>query len=174
MTHELGHNFDRKHVLCLGTENNIDQNYPYPDGSIGVYGLNVNNGKLLAPSDYSDFMSYCLNVWTSDYTYWNIFQFRDAQLSKRGGTTFDGQAMYIRGMLSPEDEVTLLPVYRQIVRTRLPDEGPFMVDLLDDTGQVLGTHNFNMLDIARSICQVPLFFVYSYGPDRVVILRRFA
>jgi hypothetical protein len=176
MTHELGHNFDREHVLCFGTENNIDKNYPYPDGTIGVYGLNVNNGQLLAPSDYFDFMSYCHNVWTSDYTYWNIFQFRDAQLSRGSGTTFDGhfdgQAMYIRGMLSPEDQVTLLPVYRQIVRTSLPDEGPFIVDLLDDAGQVLGTHNFNMLDIADAAGHRHFGFFVPSLPETVGIRLR--
>jgi len=165
MTHELGHNFDRKHVLCQGTENNIDQNYPYPDGMIGVYGLNVNNGQLLAPSDYFDFMSYCLNVWTSDYTYWNIFQFRDAQLSRGSGKTFDGQAMYIRGMLSPEDQVTLLPVYRQTVRTSLPDEGPFTVDLL-------ATYKFNMLDIADSAGHRHFGFFVPSSPETVGIRLR--
>jgi hypothetical protein len=59
MTHELGHNFDRKHVLCEGSEDNIDKNYPYPDGTIGVYGLDVEEKKLIDPTTFFDFMSYC-------------------------------------------------------------------------------------------------------------------
>jgi hypothetical protein len=149
LTHELGHNFDRKHVPCPGTITNNDKNYPYPDGMIGVYGLDVEEKTLIDPTTFFDFMSYCPNIWTSDYTYWNIYKFRESKLSSMGSDVdYDGEAMYIRGMLSPQDEVTLLPVYRQQVQTSLPQGGDYAVDLLDDGEQILATYDFDMIDIA--------------------------
>jgi hypothetical protein len=150
LTHELGHNFDRKHVPCPGTITNNDNNYPYPDGTIGVYGLDVEEKTLIDPTTFFDFMSYCQNIWTSDYTYWNIYKFRESKLSLASDAAYDGEAMYIRGTLSPQDEVTLLPVYRQQVQTSLPQGGDYAVDLLDDEEQILATYNFEMLEIADS------------------------
>ena len=151
MVHELGHNLNRKHVFCSGSEDNIGKNYPYPDGKIWVWGLDIEERKLIDPNSFFDFMNYCHHVWTSDYTYWNIFQFRDSNLLMGSGIPFDGEAMYIRGTVSPEGEVTLLPVYRHRIATLSAFEGPYVVDVLDDRGQVIGIFNFEMIDIADTL-----------------------
>jgi len=67
--HEIGHNFGLRHAPC-GNPAGVDDNYPYPDGSIGQYGYDVFNQKLWAPyaPDYAvDLMTYCWPEWISDY-----------------------------------------------------------------------------------------------------------
>src|SRR5690606_7608023 len=64
--HELGHNHGRDHAPC-----NVegDNNYPYPGGSIGVWGYDADEGRLKDPAQFADFMGYCYDNWVSDYSY---------------------------------------------------------------------------------------------------------
>src|SRR5690606_6505185 len=55
--HELGHNWNRLHSPCGGA-GNIDPNYPYAGGSIGVYGYDAALN-LLRPPSFTDIMGYC-------------------------------------------------------------------------------------------------------------------
>jgi hypothetical protein len=70
--HEVGHNHGRNHSPCGGAAG-ADQNYPYPNASIGSWGYNLLTGQLFSPSEYSDVMGYCSPIWVSDYTYKAIF-----------------------------------------------------------------------------------------------------
>lgn len=148
LAHELGHNFGRRHVLCQGNETDIDKNYPYPGGSIGQFGLDIPAYTLYPPTQYADIMSYCPNLWISDYTYWNIFQYRRVRSSLGGYSLLSGEAFYIRGNVSPEGTIELLPVYRQHVeKVNLP-MGPYRIELLGRSRQILATYTFPMLEIA--------------------------
>ena len=148
MVHELGHNFNRKHVLCLGSENDPDFSYPYPGGKIGQFGLDVATSTLYNPNSTFDIMSYCLSTWTSDYTYWNIFQFRQSAGLRVETSPSPEEAFYISGLISPVGQVTLGPVYRQAVELPGLVEGPYVLDLLGSGGQVLATHTFNPVEVA--------------------------
>lgn len=64
--HELGHLHGRRHAPCKAGE--LDTEYPYPRGEIGVWGWDVLTSHMLPPTT-SDFMSYCDPSWVSDYTY---------------------------------------------------------------------------------------------------------
>ena len=75
--HEWGHNWGRNHSPCGGASN-PDTNYPYPNGAIGVYGLDVAT-LTLKPPTYTDIMGYCNNEWISDYTYKGVLAYREAQ-----------------------------------------------------------------------------------------------
>jgi len=75
--HEWGHNWGRNHSPCGGASN-PDPNYPYPNGAIGVYGLDLATLTLQPPS-YTDIMGYCNNEWISDYTYEGVLAWREAQ-----------------------------------------------------------------------------------------------
>jgi hypothetical protein len=147
LVHELGHNFGRKHVLCTGSEPDIDPNYPYPDGSIGQFGLDVQEGILYDPAIYKSFMSYCYDTWTSDYTYWNIYKYRKTSSGINRQSDIQGEAIYVRGILSPDGEATLLPVYRQSGQMAPPAAGQYSLDLLSASGEVLGTYPFEMYTV---------------------------
>ena len=66
--HEIGHNFGRRHAPC-GNPSSPDPHYPYPNATIGVYGMDTDEDVLLSPAANFDMMSYCGPEWVSDYTY---------------------------------------------------------------------------------------------------------
>ena len=65
--HEVGHSQGRFHVRCSGGEAGTDDNYPYPNGRIGVWGYGIHDTQLRSPTGFRDYMSYCDNSFVSDY-----------------------------------------------------------------------------------------------------------
>jgi hypothetical protein len=167
LTHELGHNFDRKHVLCAGNENNIDEEFPYSGGSIGVFGLDVLEKLLYSPSTYKDFMSYCTKVWTSDYTYWNIHQFRQNAAAQDLSSESPQDAIYVSGSINGTGELELGYVYRQTVPVFPQEDGEYRVDLLDADGEILATYPFQVVEVADSqdAFHFGFFVPYEEGMD---------
>ncbi len=85
--HEIGHAHGRAHAPCGPPGNQPagpDPDYPYPDGSIGVWGYDIVEGDLHPPTD-ADVMSYCDDQWVSDFTY--------AALHRRGQNVNLGWSM---------------------------------------------------------------------------------
>lgn len=68
--HETGHNHGREHAPC--DVQDADPNYPHPKGQLGVWGYDLIEKKLYAPTT-PDFMSYCSPPWVSDYTFLALF-----------------------------------------------------------------------------------------------------
>ncbi len=71
--HEVGHTQGRRHIACAGAgvqAQGTDGTYPYADGRIGVWGFGIRDFKLYHPTVNSDYMSYCGQVWVSDWQ-WN-------------------------------------------------------------------------------------------------------
>jgi hypothetical protein len=71
--HEVGHTQGRRHIECSGAgvqAQGTDPSYPYEGGRIGVWGFGVRDFKLYHPTVNSDYMSYCGQVWVSDWQ-WN-------------------------------------------------------------------------------------------------------
>jgi hypothetical protein len=76
MAHEIGHGCGLAHGPCGGVGSSADASYPAyepydpagtPQGSIGEYGLDINNGNIMSPATFKDFMSYCNPDWISLY-----------------------------------------------------------------------------------------------------------
>ena len=76
--HEMGHNWGRLHSACGGA-GDLDPSYPYPGGTIGVYGFDVGAGTVKTPSQ-PDIMGYCGTPWISDYNYTAVMDFRGTAL----------------------------------------------------------------------------------------------
>ncbi|MBN9164435.1 MAG: hypothetical protein BGO98_46730 [Myxococcales bacterium 68-20] len=72
LAQELAHAMGRMHAPC-GNPAAIDRKYPYDDASIGAWGWDLEQRKLVDPDEVYDFMSYCNPVWVSDYTYAGIY-----------------------------------------------------------------------------------------------------
>ena len=74
--HEMGHNLSLNHAPACGAENaNPDSNFPHSDGSIGTESGWLMRKKQpvgqagLATSKIYDTMAYCLETFTSQYSY---------------------------------------------------------------------------------------------------------
>ncbi len=90
--HEVGHNLSLKHAPACGAERedaNPDPNFPYSDGSIGTESgwlmrkrQPIGQAGLAATKVY-DTMSYCLETFTSQYSYGNANDY----FVRRFGTT---------------------------------------------------------------------------------------
>ncbi len=65
--HEIGHTQGRYHVLCSGGEAGTDDNYPHPNGRIGVWGYGIHDNQMRSPTGFRDYMTYCPLSWVSDY-----------------------------------------------------------------------------------------------------------
>ncbi len=68
LVHELGHSHGRRHTPCGGA-GYPDLDFPYDDGEIGGWGLDLVTQQLRDPRTHRDFMSYCQPAWTSDHTF---------------------------------------------------------------------------------------------------------
>jgi hypothetical protein len=151
LVHELGHNFGRGHVHCTGRESNPDPNYPYPGGGIGQYGLDPVSGLFYRPDQYADFMSYCDPSWTSDYTYWNIYQYRNRIAAQESNSlAVEKEAIYVSGIITPDGEVQLRPLYRQKTGRLLEPGGDYQLDLLDKSGMVLAGYDFSSYEVPEA------------------------
>ena len=82
MVHEIGHNYNRRHIDCGGPLK-PDLNYPYPtdmlDFNLALDNLNLHFGfdplfrtPIIATAT-ADFMTYCGPEWYSDYTWKALF-----------------------------------------------------------------------------------------------------
>ena len=81
LAHELGHNYDRRHVNC-GSPADVDASYPYSPCTIDsrsltaattYFGFEPSLQRILRPDQTADYMAYRAPYWTSDYTYRALF-----------------------------------------------------------------------------------------------------
>ena len=76
VAHEVGHNLDLRHAPCGGA-GGPDPTFPYPDGSIGMWGYDFRDGSLVSPDHRRDIMGYCYERgWLSDYYFEKVIDHR--------------------------------------------------------------------------------------------------
>ncbi len=141
--HEIGHNLGALHTPCDVTSG-LDANYPYPDGTIGQYGLDVTSGMVYNPS-YKDVMSYCNPKWISDYTYEKLYAGQvqsgaSTQMSITAADPASGGSQ--RGLLVRANVVAngveLLPAYVIPGQVREASEpGEYLVEVLGEQGEII-------------------------------------
>ena len=83
VAHELGHNLSLSHAPCGGA-GSPDVSFPEPDGSIGVWGLDLDAGPALVAPTMPDIMSYCEPAWISEYHFSNALRFRLSEADSAG------------------------------------------------------------------------------------------
>jgi hypothetical protein len=143
LAHEVGHELGRYHAPC--SAGSPDPNFPYADGATGVWGYDPRSGQFLSPDVESDFMGYCDETWTSDYTYSAIF---DRLLAVHGA-----QPRVLRH-LEPYRFLALdelgQPSWRRPLSLRKPPTGPqVLATWLDAEGAPLLVQNVTRLELAH-------------------------
>lgn len=141
--HEIGHNLGMWHAPC-GNPSGVDPAFPYLDGSIGTFGLDVQTGTVYTPDANRDLMSYCTPKWISDYTYNKLYQNQSRygasqQLALSAPQDASQRGLLVRAQLGA-DEATLLPVYvlpGQVYR--VGEAGIYSVQLYGSSGELLSS-----------------------------------
>jgi len=156
LAHEVGHNFGRKHSPC-GNPAGPDPNYPYAGAIIGVPGWDVfaSSNNLKGASAYVDIMSYCSPVWTSDYTYLGVLNFRAGSPigiivpGPDNASAISGDALLVWGRIE-NGEITLEPAFRVPANRSLAEPGPYTWEARDAIGRVLASVSFDAPEVADS------------------------
>ncbi len=147
--HELGHNWGRNHAPC-GGPGGVDGGFPFPDGRIGLYGVDVAAASL-KPASTSDIMGYCDPKWIGAYTY-------KAVMSYLVSPPFPVASAMTSQMAQPcllvwghvrNGELVLEPSFQVTTEPRLPrSPGSFTVDGITQDGASVFSLSFDPSEIA--------------------------
>ena len=132
LAHEIGHNLSLRHAPC-GDPSGVDPNYPYEDGSIGVWGYDFRNGSTVPPDRGKDIMTYCRTLpWLSDYYFEKVIDHR-AQLAQDTASAQSAAVNAPADMLvlwggAVDGELWIEPVFSIRAAARLPEaRGPYRI-----------------------------------------------
>ena len=140
--HELGHNLNLSHAPC-GDPGGPDPDFPYSDGSIGIWGYDLFEDRLFDPKQYKDVMGYCGMRWISDYHFDRATTHRldgDGGVDLEGGTIAPGgpdrgEMLVVWGSVG-DGRLTLDPAFVVEGPRALPEaDGPYRVDGVGADGQ---------------------------------------
>ena len=140
LAHEVGHNLDLPHAPCggaLGT----DPDFPYDNGSIGMWGFDFRDSTLVSPVGRRDIMGYCYDKgWLSDYYYEKVIRVRankdetwtNGDLSGAGP---EGEMLVLWGGVL-NGELRIEPVHSMNTAPKLPAEtGEYRIEGFGRGGQ---------------------------------------
>ncbi len=170
LAHEVGHNLSLLHAPC-GHPGGEDPAFPYPDGSIGVWGLDVGSLTLKSPSSV-DLMGYCNGInWISDYHYQKALDYRQSLM---GSTVAGAQAGLLVWGRIVNGVVTLEPAFEIAAPVQLPEQrGAYVLEGLDDRGRILFSYQFEGEPVADQVVEQRQFaFVIPFGASRSDRLAR--
>ncbi|MYH19090.1 MAG: hypothetical protein F4132_08275, partial [Gemmatimonadetes bacterium] len=151
MAHELGHNLAMGHAPC-GGPSFLEVDFPYPDGSIGIWGYDHRNDELV-PSSMPDFMSYCGPPdWTSDYSFVKMINRRQILAGEpvfASAHSPSGRSLLVWGGRNEYGELYLEPAFVVDAPPSLPGErGPYRLAAGDAEGNALFDLSFSMGETA--------------------------
>jgi hypothetical protein len=170
--HEWGHNWGRSHAPCGGA-GNPDANFPYPGGTIGVYGLDVATETLNPPS-FTDVMGYCSNEWISDYTYTGVLNYRAGETDVAAGFAQAMQPCLLVWGRIVNGEPVLEPAFRIVTRPSLPRRrGAYRIEGTAADGSQLFGLGFTPVPVADDPrADAHFAFAVPLPPERAARLDR--
>jgi hypothetical protein len=151
VAHELGHNWGRWHSPACNpppTSFDPDEPYPYDNGRIGVYGLDMGSEQVRPPSD-PDIMGYCPNPWISDHTFNRVLAFRASAASSSSAMARATQlSMIVWGRIQ-NGRMVLEPSFQVVTRPSLPTKpGPYTLEATAADGRRLFSISFDATPVA--------------------------
>ena len=167
IAHELGHNFSLGHPPC-GDPDDPDPHYPYTDGSIGAWGYDLLNQKLIDPST-PDVMSYCGPPWISDIYFTKAIGYRlslvdEAPLAVAYAAS--SRNLLLWGRIDEYGDLVINPVFAVDAAPSMPNqEGSYLVSGESEDGEVLFTVSFGMGEIADGEGGKSFAFILPARPD---------
>ena len=138
--HELGHNLNLAHAPCGGAAI-PDPEFPYANGSIGVWGYDFRDGTVVSPDRRRDIMGYCYEQgWLSDYYFEKVIDYR---AGKEGGAAAAvagapprSETLVLWGGVE-DGELRIEPPFSMTAAPRLPENaGPYRLEGIGSDGQV--------------------------------------
>ena len=147
LAHEIGHNMSLDHAPC-GSPTGVDPNFPYSNGTIGVWGYDLFAGSLMSPTNRKDLMTYCDPAWISDYSFKKALRHRARfespelrEASIAGTSSPGGKTLLLWG--STGDELRLRPAFAVNAPAALPRrDGPYRLEGFDTAGRRRFSLNF--------------------------------
>ena len=146
--HEFGHDLSLPHAPC-GTTG--DPDFPYADGSIGVWGHrfirgdDAQFGRMFSPEEFKDLLSYCYPQWISDYNFTKALDHRldlasaRARFAERAAAQ---ETLLLWGGVH-EGGLRLEPAFAHDARLKLPEApGPYQLEGRDAEGRRLFSFSF--------------------------------
>ena len=170
--HEWGHNWGRSHAPCGGA-GNPDTSFPYPGGTIGVYGLDVAT-ETLKPPTFTDVMGYCSNAWISDYTYTGVLNYRAAETDVATGFAQAMQPCLLVWGRIVNGEPVLEPAFQVVTRPSLPRHtGTYRIEGTAADGSPLFGLGFTPVPVADDPrADAHFAFAIPLAPERTARLDR--
>ena len=133
LAHEVGHSLDLLHAPCggaLGT----DPDFPYSNGSTGVWGYDFRDGSTVSPHRRRDIMGYCYEKgWLSDYYFEKVIRLRAekegaAARRRMMAAGRRGRMLVLWGGVL-DGELRIEPVHSMVASPELPEEpGPYRIE----------------------------------------------
>ena len=151
MAHELGHNMNLRHAPCGAVGASSDPSYPYPSGSIGVWGYDFGDGGHLVHPSTSDLMSYCPPRWIGDYGFTNALRYRLFDEGSRAGaaTAATTKSLLIWGGIGADRGLYLEPAFVVDAPSTLPDSaGEYTITGRSASAAELFRLSFTMPEVA--------------------------
>ena len=140
LAHEVGHSLDLRHAPCGGALYS-DPEFPYDNGSIGMWGYDFRDGNVVSPDRRRDIMGYCYEQgWLSDYYFEKVIDHRahaEAQAVRSVAAAGPRSEMLVLWGGVVGGELRIEPPFRMTTTARLPEAaGPYRLEGTGDDGQV--------------------------------------
>lgn len=139
LAHEVGHTLNLRHAPCGGAPA-TDPEFPYANGSTGVWGYDFRDGTVVSPDRRRDIMGYCYEQgWLSDYHFEKVIDFRaqrDAEATRVVAAGPGSEMLVLWGGVV-NGELRIEPPFPMTTTARLPNEpGPYRLEGTGSDGQV--------------------------------------
>ena len=173
MAHELGHNMNLAHAPC---NIDTDEYYPHADGSVGSWGYNFIEERLISPGT-PDLMGYCGHPWIGAYSFTRALNYRHYRegVLPAPVAAVSARSLLVWGGVDEHGGLYLEPAFLvDAPPTPLQTVGPYWLVGEDAAGAGLFSLSFGMPEIHGDgyECGGLFAFVLPMGTDWLRRLSR--